>query len=96
MASAFKLRPEMGDFIRWSRRGSCGRSGCADPECVCALCQKPIGMPDEDEHWRSHDDDGCAGCEVCEGRVPLTLFRGEGKQCEEARVHDACFRRLLL
>lgn len=79
--------------VRWTR-GSCGLSGCADPECVCALCARPIGIPETDPRWNEHDE-YCVGCELCEDLVPIILFRGEGKDTEQAAFHHKCFERLL-
>ena len=82
--------------IRWSARGSCGNSGCRDPECVCAICAQPIGIPEDDPRRDAHDDEFCMGCEVCEDDVPIMLFRGEGNFTEQAAFHNACFEKLLL
>ena len=79
--------------IRWSK-GSCGVSGCADPECVCALCAQPIGIPESDPRWNGHDPD-CGGCELCEDEVPIILFRGEGRDMLQAAFHQRCFDKLL-
>jgi hypothetical protein len=89
-----QLNPELMQMVRWSSRGSCGASGCNDPECVCALCAKPIGVPDNDPRWHDHDYQTCFGCELCEDDAPLMLFRGEGKDTKQAHFHSACFRRL--
>jgi hypothetical protein len=91
----FSLRPELMRFVRWSRRGSCGEPGCKDPECCCSLCNQPIGVSDDDPRWDEHDE-WCDDCDLCRDRVPLMLFRGEGKQCEQASFHGACFEKLLL
>ena len=88
------LKPETFGAIRWSRRGSCGSSGCTDPECCCGLCGEPIGVPEGDPRWQSHDE-YCSGCELCRDEVPLMLFRGEGKNTEQARFHEACFQKLV-
>lgn len=79
--------------VRWSK-GSCGVAGCRDPECVWALCAKPIGIPESDPRWNDHDPE-CFGCPICADSVPITLFRGEGKACEQATFHDVCFNKLL-
>lgn len=89
--STFAINPEKADMIRWNRRGSCGQSGCTDPECCCALCGKPVGVPEDDPRWQEHSE-FCIGCELCEDEVPLMLFRGEGKQMEQAKFHKKCFR----
>lgn len=79
--------------VRWSR-GSCGEAGCADPDCVCALCARPIGISEDEPRWRDHEAD-CFGCELCEDDVPVILWRGEGKNTREARFHVRCFERLV-
>lgn len=79
--------------VRWSK-GSCGVSGCKDPECVCALCAQPIGISENDTRWDGHDPD-CFGCELCEDEVPITLFRGEGKDMLQATFHNKCFEKVL-
>ena len=80
--------------IRWSK-GSCGVSGCTDPECVCALCAQPIGISEEDPRRSDHDNEYCCGCPICEDDVPMILFRGEGKAMKQAAFHNACFEKLL-
>jgi hypothetical protein len=80
--------------VRWSS-GSCGNPGCTDPECCCALCARPIGIPDDDTRWENHDED-CFGCELCEDNVPSVLFRGKGKNAKQAAFHTACFEKLIL
>ena len=94
MSTHFNLNPEVMQTIRWSRRGSCGRSGCSDPECACALCGKPIGVNEDDPRWDEHQE-YCGGCELCSDEVPIMLFRGEGKQMKQAQFHSACFETLL-
>ena len=79
--------------IRWSS-GSCGVSGCTDPECVCALCAQPIGIKETDPRWDHHYED-CSGCSLCEDEVPMILFRGKGKQMKQAAFHNRCFEKLL-
>jgi len=79
--------------IRWSK-GSCGVSGCSDPECVCALCAQAIGIKETDPRWDGHDPD-CFGCKLCEDEVPMILFRGEGKKMKQAAFHTKCFEKLL-
>ena len=81
--------------IRWSS-GSCGNPGCTDPECVCALCAKPIGTPDEVLEQNGHDDEFCMGCDLCRDRVPIILFRGEGAAMMQAAFHGACFETMLV
>jgi hypothetical protein len=95
MSTAFKIRPDMAELIRWSRRGSCGEPGCTDEQCCCAFCSKPIGVPDHDPRWLDHSED-CYECELCIDAVPFVLFRGEGKQMEQAQFHTVCFRKLLV
>ena len=92
--SDFQLSAEVMQFVRWSRRGSCGNSGCTDPECCCALCGKPIGVDENDPRWDDHSD-YCDDCDLCRDRVPIMLFRGEGKKMEQASFHTACFERAL-
>lgn len=77
---------ERASEIRWST-GSCGNSGCSDPECVCALCAKPLGVSEGDA---THDPD-CEGCERCEDNVPTIIFREEGTDLKQAAFHRACF-----
>jgi hypothetical protein len=88
------LNPELMKTVRWST-GSCGNSGCVDAECACALCAKPIGIPEGDPRRDAHDQLDCAGCEICEDDVPMILFRGEGKDSRQAAFHTKCFNRLL-
>jgi hypothetical protein len=82
--------------VRWSK-GSCGNSGCTDPECVCALCAQPIGVPESDPRWDTHDEN-CwdSECPLCIDDVPITLFRGEGEASEQAMFHTRCFNQLLV
>lgn len=89
-----ELNPELMLTVRWTSRGSCGVPGCAEPDCVCALCAKPIGIPENDPRRDSHYED-CYGCEICEDDVPMMLFCGQGKDCAQAAFHNACFKRLL-
>ena len=95
MQQQFKLN-SLALTIRWSSRGSCGEAGCADEDCVCALCGKPIGIPEEDPRWLAHGVGECFGCELCADQIPSMLFRGEGKDMQQAAFHHACFERLLL
>lgn len=88
------LDPEKMKSVRWSK-GSCGRSGCSDPECVCASCAKPIGIDEEDAHRSGHDED-CLGCEICQDDVPIILFRGHGKFSVQAAFYHKCFEKLLV
>jgi len=85
MSSFTIVRP-----IRWSSRGSCGNSGCPDPECCCAVCGLPIGVSEDDPRWDSHDE-WCDDCDLCRDRVPIMLFRGEGKATMQAQFHTRCF-----
>ena len=89
-----QFNPAIAQFIRWSARGSCGQRGCTDEECRCAICDKPVGVAESDPRWLGHDPD-CCGCELCADDVPPMLFRGEGKQMEQAQFHMACFLKLL-
>jgi hypothetical protein len=91
----FKIRPDV--TIHWSMRGSCGNPGCTDPECCCSFCGLPIGAREDDPRYETHGEEDCydPNCELCVDRVPLVLFRGEGKQLEQAQFHDACFRQII-
>jgi hypothetical protein len=89
----FLILPECLPLIRWSDRGSCGNSGCSDPECCCALCAKPIGVSEDDPRWDEHSE-FCDDCELCRDGVPIMLFRGEGAATEQAQFHQACFERV--
>jgi hypothetical protein len=91
--SDFIVRPDLFEFVRWSKRGSCGEAGCTDPECCCSLCQKPIGVSEDDPRWHDHDE-YCGACGLCEDSAPPMLFRGEGKQMEQAMFHTKCFSRI--
>jgi len=84
------LRPERVADIHWSKRGSCGNSGCTDPECCCAVCRKPIGVAEDDPRWDQHDED-CNDCDLCRDSVPVILFRGEGRAMLQAQFHNKCF-----
>jgi hypothetical protein len=88
-----RFSPERMAEVRWSK-GSCGVSGCSDPECVCALCAQPIGTPENSPLWEGHDED-CDGCELCMDEVPIILFRGEGKDMTQAAFHTECFKKLM-
>ena len=90
MSADYTLVPEFDVLVTWSR-GSCGTPGCTDAECGCALCRKPIGLPEDDPHFES-----CDGCELCEDQVPMILFRGEGRECMQAAFHLRCFNSLLM
>jgi hypothetical protein len=92
-AMNFVLRPEYAAALRWSRRGSCGNPGCSDPECCCSLCGRPIGIPEDDPRFETHDE-YCPGCELCVDQLPLMLFRGKGRETEQAQFHKACFEKL--
>lgn len=93
MVAAFELRPQYVAAIRWSLRGSCGNSGCRDPGCCCAFCQLPIGVSEDDPRWDDHSE-FCDDCELCRDRVPIILFRGEGKATEQAQFHQARFEKI--
>jgi hypothetical protein len=93
MSAAFTLKAEYAGAIRWSRRGSCGNPGCKDKGCRCSFCDEPIGTPEDDPRWDEHDE-YCTDCDVCRDQIPLMLFRGEGKQMEQAQFHAACFSRI--
>ena len=92
---SFSFTPEGYAKIRWSRRGSCGRRGCTDRQCCCALCDKPIGVAEDDPRWEDHEEMDCDGCELCADRVPIILFKGEGKAMDQAQFHLACFQTIL-
>jgi hypothetical protein len=87
---SFEIRTDVAAVIRWSSRGSCGNAGCTDSECCCALCGEPIGVSEDDPRWDDHDE-YCDDCDLCRDRVPLILFRGEGKAMQQAQFHTACF-----
>jgi hypothetical protein len=89
----FAIRAEFADLIRWST-GSCGQAGCADPECACAICRKPIGVSEDDPQWADHPE-WCGGCELCDDQVPIILFRGEGKAMLQAAFHTKCFTKAI-
>lgn len=67
-------------------------SGQPVPE---ALCAKPIGVSDDDPRWDDHDED-CDDCDLCRDRVPIILFRGEGKAMQQAQFHNRCFEQLVV
>jgi hypothetical protein len=75
-------------ILRWAKH-YCGLPGCSCESCVCAVCARPIGAPEEDPRHADHDE-FCAGCELCE--VPIILFREHG---ELAAMHPACFTGIL-
>ena len=85
---SFVIKPDA--VIRWSRRGSCGNAGCADPDCCCGVCHKPIGVSEDDRRWDDHGE-YCDGCDLCRDSVPIILFRGEGANTEQAQFHEKCF-----
>jgi len=91
----FEIKPEFVNFIRWSKRGSCGNLGCADPECSCSLCGKAIGVSEEDPRWDSHDEN-CYECDLCRDRIPIMMWRGDGKDCEQAQFHLQCFQAIVV
>jgi hypothetical protein len=91
----FSVKPQYAAAIKWHRRGSCGEPGCRDhPECACSFCGLPIGVPEGDERWHTHDPD-CGDCDLCRDQVPIILFRGEGKQMEQAQFHIFCFKSIV-
>ncbi len=92
-APTFTIRADAA--ISWNTRGSCGNAGCADPECCCAVCGKPIGIPESDPRWEGHDEDCSGDCELCCDSVPTVLFRGEGKSMRQAQFHHHCFEGVL-
>jgi hypothetical protein len=94
MAGDFVIRPECAGLIRWSRRGSCGNSGCKDPECGCSICGEPIGIPEDDPRRDGHDEN-CPGCAICEDDIPIMLWRGQGKDTEQAQFHSKCFGKVI-
>jgi hypothetical protein len=93
-AMSFEIKARFAGRIRWSKRGSCGEAGCSDPECCCALCLLPIGVPDDDPRWESHSE-WCDDCDLCRDRVPAALFRGEGRKMEQAQFHTKCFEKIV-
>lgn len=90
----FAIKPQIAEFIRWSSRGSCGNRGCSDPECCCALCGEPVGVPEDDPLWATHDE-YCDDCELCRDGVPPILFRGEGEAMQQATFHHDCFVKII-
>ncbi len=90
----FEIQPEFAERIHWNRRGSCGMSGCSDPECCCSFCARPIGVRDEDPRWDDHNE-ACDECDLCRDRVPVILWRGEGKKMEQAQFHVRCFEHII-
>lgn len=92
--AAFAIKAQYAGAIRWSRRGSCTERGCTDPECCCSVCGLPIGVAEEDPRWDSHGEH-CAGCALCEDEMPIMLFRGKGKEMEQAQFHNKCFRKII-
>jgi hypothetical protein len=93
-ARGFVIKSRYAARIKWSRRGSCGNAGCKDPECCCSLCGQPIGVPEEDPRWDAHPE-YCGDCDLCRDRVPIQMFRGEGKATEQAQFHTRCFEQIL-
>jgi hypothetical protein len=91
---SFAVLPEFAERIHWNARGSCGEPGCNDPECCCSFCARPVGTPEHDPRWADHDED-CDDCELCRDRVPIILFRGEGKAMQQATFHIRCFERIV-
>jgi hypothetical protein len=92
--SDFLIKPPYAHAIRWSKHGSCGNPGCKDKQCCCAFCGLPIGTPKDDPRWDDHDQ-WCGDCELCRDQVPIMLFRGEGKQMEQASFHGLCFEKIV-
>lgn len=90
----FNIDPVKAQTIRWNLGGSCGDSGCSDPECCCSICGQPIGVSEDDPRWDDHDED-CIECDVCRDRIPMILFRGEGKSMMQAQFHFRCFEGIL-
>lgn len=88
--TTFDIRPEYAGKIRWHLKGSCGESGCTDPECCCSLCGEPIGVPETDPRWDEHDE-YCGDCDLCRDQAPLRLFRDNG---EGAQFHIRCFEQI--
>src|SRR6266403_3279266 len=79
--------------VSWSTKGSCGNSGCPDPDCVCALCAKPIGISEEDPRRADHDNE-CCGCPICEDDIPRILFRGDFIIMNQATIHIYSFHQV--
>jgi hypothetical protein len=92
--SSFTIRAEFVASIHWNTRGSCGESGCTDPECCCSICARPIGVAETDPRWDDHEE-YCGDCDLCRDQVPIMLFRGEGKHTQQAQFHQRCFERII-
>jgi len=93
MSADFSIKARYVGAIRWSKRGSCGNPGCKDTECCCGVCGEPIGVSEDDPRWDDHDE-FCGDCLLCRDQVPLILFRGKGKNMEQAQFHTACFEKV--
>lgn len=93
-AADFIIKPQYDGAIRWSKRGTCGNPGCTDPECGCSFCGSPIGVAEDDPRWEAHGD-WCGDCDLCRDQVPLVLFRGEGKDMEQAQFCWSCVGRIF-
>lgn len=91
----FAIRPEFASRIVWNTRGSCGNSGCTDPECCCSFCAKPIGVSEEDPRWDAHPE-CCDDCDLCRDQVPIMLFHGEGERWKQAQFHLRCFEQVAV
>ena len=86
----FSISAEHAAKIRWSARGSCGNSGCTDPECGCSICGKPIGVPEDDPRWETHDE-YCDGCDLCVDEVPLIMWKEDvDGRTLQAQFHTDC------
>jgi hypothetical protein len=90
----FAIKPDCAARILWHVRPHCGEPGCKDPQCVCSLCGKPIGTSEDDPRWLKHDK-YCSDCDLCRDRVPLMLFRGEGRAMKRAQFHTLCFQEIV-
>lgn len=90
----FAVKARYAASIRWSLRGSCGQSGCKDPECCCSVCHQPIGVSEDDPRWEEHPE-YCTDCEVCRDQAPFQIFRGAGKKMEQASFCTACFKKVI-
>lgn len=95
MSQTLFIKTEYAGLIRWSTRGSCGNSGCTDPECGCAICGSPIGVNEDDPRWDTHSE-YCVECELCRDSVPAILFRNKGESVEQAQFCSKCFEKAIL
>ena len=81
--------------ILWIVRPVCGEPGCSEhPQCLCSLCGKPIGTPEDDPRWIDHDQE-CPDCDLCRDQMPLMLWRGKGRSTQMARFHEECFNQIV-